>query len=264
MRAIIDDVEIDYIDEGAGVPLIFIHAFPLNKRMWDDQVRELSRQCRVITIDLPGFGGSGLSTSPGSMERYADYVNGLMQILELERAVIIGLSMGGYVSLAFYRRYPNAVRALVLANTRATADTAEARQRRFDSAEKAEREGSGAIADDMIPLFFGPRTIAERPDLIHNVRAMAEANNPAGLAAAQRAMAGRSDSSGLITGIGFPALVIAGTEDRLSSLSDAAHMRNEISGSQLHIVQAAGHLSNLEQPADFNEALARFIGSLGE
>src|SRR5262249_53687623 len=190
-------------------------------------------------------------------------VRGLMRILGLERAVIAGLSMGGYVSLAFYRRYPDAVRALVLANTRATADAPDARRRRFDSAEKAEREGSGAIADDMIPMFFDSRTIAERPDLIGNVRAMAETNSAAGLAAAQRAMADRADSSELITGIGFPTLVVAGTEDRLSSLAEAEFMRDRIPGSQLHIVQSAGHLSNLEQPSDFNEALSGFIGSLG-
>src|SRR5262249_25552395 len=131
MKAIIDDVQIDYTDEGAGIPLIFIHAFPLNKRMWEVQVQELRRQCRVITIDLPGFGVSELSASLSSMERFAEYVRGLMRILELERAVIAGLSMGGYVSLAFYRRYPDAVRALVLANTRATADAPDARRRRY-------------------------------------------------------------------------------------------------------------------------------------
>ena len=151
----LNGLSITYRDEGSGLPLIFLHAFPLNQTMWDDQSSELKKHCRVVTLDLRGFGQSSAPPGRFSMDQMAADVRGLMSVLDIEKAVLVGLSMGGYIALAFYRNYPEAVRALVLADTRASADTHEARLRRLKSAEKVKTAGSKAIADDMVPLLLG-------------------------------------------------------------------------------------------------------------
>lgn len=262
MKIEVNGIDIDYRDEGEGLPIIFIHAFPLNQTMWDEQVAALRGTCRAITLDMRGFGRSGFGSSSHSIDEMALDIHGLMNRLGIDRAVLVGLSMGGYVSLAFYRHYPGSVQALVLADTRATADTPEARERRIKSAEKAEREGSAAIADDMTPLLLGRSSLATRPDLIARTREMIEANSPAGIAAAQRAMAARRDSTDLLGTINVPVLVIVGSEDSLTPPAEAETMNRAISGSQLQVIDGAGHLSNLELPQLFNAALSAFIQTI--
>jgi len=254
-----NQISVDYRDSGSGVPVIFIHAFPLNQTMWDDQVTELQTQCRAITLDLRGFGKSDAPQGPYSMDQMAGDVRDLMSALGIDRAILVGLSMGGYVSLAFYRRYPQSVMALVLADTRASADTPEARERRLKSAAKAEKDGAHAIADDMVPLLLGPTTLGSRPSIVERVRTMIEANSPVGIAGAQRGMAERSDSTELLRGIELPALVIVGSEDMLTPVTEAENLSTGIPGAGLRVIERAGHLSNLERPEEFNAALIDFI-----
>ncbi|MFL6275981.1 MAG: alpha/beta fold hydrolase [Blastocatellia bacterium] len=262
MKATINHLNLEYRDQGSGEPVIFIHAFPLNQTMWDEQVAALSHRCRTITLDLRGFGGSDVADGPSMMEQMAADVRGLMAALEIERATLVGLSMGGYVSLAFYREYPDALRALVLADTRAGADTHAARERRLQSAEKAERQGAAVIADDMTPLLLGKTTQQTRPDIAARVRAMIEGNPSEGIAAAQRGMAGRRDSTYILAAIDFPTLIVVGAEDGLTPVAEAEALRDGIRGARLQIIEGAGHLSNLERPHEFNAALIEFIDSL--
>lgn len=262
MKATIHHLNIDYRDQGSGEPVIFIHAFPLNQTMWEEQLAALNHHCRAITLDLRGFGGSDVSDEPCTMEQMATDVRGLMAVLDIERATLVGLSMGGYVALAFYREYPDAVRALVLADTRASGDTHAARERRLQSAEKAEREGAAAIADDMTPLLLGKTTQATRPDLAVRVRAMIKGNSPKGIAAAQRAMAVRRDSIYMLPAIDFPTLILVGAEDGLTPVAEAESLRDGIRGARLQVIEGAGHLSNIERPHEFNAALIEFIESL--
>lgn len=262
MKATINHLNIDYRDQGGGEPVIFIHAFPLNQTMWDDQLTALSHHCRTVTLGLRGFSGSDVPDGPTTMEQMAADVRGLMSVLDIERATLVGLSMGGYVVLAFYREYPDAVRALVLADTRASADTHAAHQRRLQSAEKAEREGAAAIADDMVPLLLGKTTQETRPDITARVRAMIESNSPHGISAAQRGMAARRDSTYILTAIDFPTLILVGAEDQLTPVAEAEGMRDGIHGARLQVIDGAGHLSNLERPHEFNAALIEFIASL--
>ena len=262
MKAEVDGIEIDYSDEGSGLPVVFIHAFPMNRTMWDAQVAALGGRCRAVRLDLRGFGGSSVPDGPYSMDRMASDVRGLMAHLDIDRAVLVGLSMGGYISLAFYKLYPDAVRALVLADTRASADTEEGRERRFKSAEKAEREGSAAIVRDMEVAAFAPATREKRPDILERARAMIEANSPHGIAAAQRGMAARPDSTYTLIGIDCPTLILVGSEDSLTPVSEAEALRNGIPHSRLKIIEGAGHMSNMEQPERFNAALIEFIGSI--
>lgn len=262
MKATINGIEIDYRDEGAGVPVVFIHAFPLNQSMWDEQVSQLREHCRTITLDLRGFGRSEAPQDPFSIDEMAADVRGLMSILNIDRAVLVGLSMGGYVTLAFYRSYPDAVRAMVLADTRASADTSDARERRLKSAQKAEAEGSAAIANDMIPLLLGDTTLNTRPGTVDRVRSMIEANAPRVIAGAQRAMADRRDSTDALPNIEIPVMIIFGAEDKLTSAGEAESLRTNIKEARLGLIEAAGHLPNIERPAEFNALLTEFISSL--
>jgi len=262
MKAEIDGIEIDYSDEGSGLPVIFIHAFPMSRAMWDAQVAALRGVCRVITLDLRGFGKSSVPEGPYSMDAMASDVRALMAHLDIDGAVLVGLSMGGYVSFAFHRAYPDAVIALVLADTRASVDTHEGRERRFKSAEKAEREGAAAIASDMELVAFARSTVEGRKEILQRARTIIEANSPAGIAAAQRGMAARHDSTYTLIGIDCPTLILVGSEDALTPPSEAEAMRDGIPHARLKVIEGAGHMSNLEQPEQFNAALIEFIGSL--
>jgi 3-oxoadipate enol-lactonase len=262
MKADIKGASIDYRDEGSGMPVIFIHAFPLDQRMWDEQVEALRDRYRVVTFDVRGLGNSTADEGERTMFEMASDGRELMKRLSIDRAVIVGLSMGGYIALAFYRDYPDSVRALVLANTRAAADTDEGRERRVKSAERAEREGASAIADDMTPVAFASATLETRPDLVRRMRAMIEANSSSGIAAAQRAMAGRKDSTDLVSKMDFPVLIIAGSDDKLTPVAEMESLSRLIPTARLEVIQSAGHLSNLEQPAEFNRLLKDFFESL--
>ena len=262
MKSRINGIDIDYRDEGSGPAVVLIHAFPLNQTMWDDQLDKLRAHCRVVTIDMRGFGGSDAPPGPYLMNQMAADVRALLSSLNIDRAVLVGLSMGGYVSLAFYRDYPDAVTAMVLADTRATSDTGEARERRLKSAERAERDGSSAIADDMIPLLLGRTTIESRPAVIDRVRAMIESNQPRAIAAAQRGMAERRDSTDILGKIDLPVMILVGSEDTLTPMAEAEVLRAGIRGASLREIEGAGHLSNIERPEDFNAALIEFITAL--
>lgn len=262
MKATINGIRIDYRDEGSGLPVVFIHAFPLNQTMWDDQVAEARHQCRAITLDLRGFGKSDAPPGPYAMDQMATDVRGLLSFLNVNRAVVAGLSMGGYTALAFYRKYPDAVRAMVLADTRASADSHEARSRRIASAEKAEREGSAAIAKEVGPALLGETTRQTDPAILERVCEMIRNNSPQGIAGAQRGMASRRDSTYILPGIDVPVLIVVGAEDELTPPAEAESLLSGIPGSRLTVIEKAGHLSNFERPAEFNAALIEFIAGL--
>jgi pimeloyl-ACP methyl ester carboxylesterase len=262
MKIDINGINIDYADEGAGLPVIFVHAFALNQTMWDAQVAALKDKYRVITIDMRGFGNSDVVKGTSQMNEMAADVRGLMKALAIDKAVMVGLSMGGYVLLAFYREFKDVVQALVLADTRASADSDEARANRLRSAEKAEREGSSAIADETTPKLLGDTTLANNPDLVERVHSIQAANSPDGIAAAQRGMAVRRDATGLLAEIDCPTLVIVGTEDKITPPPEAEVIHRGLRNSKLRVIESSGHLSNMETPEEFNKALIEFIESL--
>ncbi len=248
----INGASIAYRDEGSGPPVLLLHAFPLSSAMWEGQIVALARHRRVIAPDTRGLGGSSLGEGQVTIDTYADDVAGLMRALGLERAAIVGLSMGGYIAFALLRRHPQLVSALVLANTRAGADTEEGRRGREESARTAEERGPAPVAEAMLPRLLSPGAPAE---LRERVRRMIEANSGAGIAAAQRAMAGRPDSTGLLASIAVPTLVIGAGQDPIITLEETRAMRAAIPNSRLLEIAHAGHLSNLEAPEAFNTAV---------
>ena len=262
MQIEVNDVRLEYREQGNGLPVIFLHAFALDQTMWDEQIATLKDNYQVISLDSRGFGQSSVVPGTSRMSDMAADVRGLMRARSIDRAVLVGLSMGGYVALSFMRSYPEAVRALVLADTRAGADSEEARANRLRSAEKAEREGAAVIADETTPKLLGETTKETRPEIVRRVHAIQSGNPPAGIAAAQRGMAARPDSTDLLATIAVPTLVIVGAEDTLTPPTEAEAIHKGIPQSQLVVIERAGHLSNLEQPDAFNDALRNFLATL--
>ncbi|MDQ3805341.1 MAG: alpha/beta hydrolase [Acidobacteriota bacterium] len=258
-RARVRGIQIAYEEAGRGEPVVLLHGFPFNRSLWREQVAALGGRFRVITPDLRGHGESAVGEGPATMEEMAADVAALLDELGVRGAVVGGLSMGGYVTLAFCRRFPERVRALVLADTRAQGDTDEARRAREETARRALSEGMEPIADSMLPKLLSPSALAARPDVAERVRAMILATPPEGAAAALRGMAVRPDQTDWLPEISVPTLIIVGSEDALTPPSDSETMRARIGGARLEVVEGAGHVSNLERPAEFNRALAEFL-----
>jgi pimeloyl-ACP methyl ester carboxylesterase len=245
---------------GSGPPVVLLHGFPFNRSLWREQAEALRDRYRVITPDLRGHGET-IATGEliFTMDEMAQDVAALLEHLQIDRAAIGGLSMGGYVALAFYRRFPLRVRTFILADTRPQAETDEARAHRETQAQKALTEGMEAIADAMMPKLFSHGTLAERPQIVARVREMITSNKPEAVAATQRGMAARTDHTQLLPRIIAPTLILVGSEDRITTPEDAELMHREIRGSRLETIKGAGHVSNLEQPEQFNRALRAFL-----
>lgn len=261
-KKLVRGVEIAYDDVGSGPSVVLLHGYPFNRSMWSDQVEELRRHHRVIIPDLRGHGESAVTPSPATMQSMASDVAGLLESLNISRATIGGLSMGGYVALAFYRLFPLRVRSLVLADTRAQGDTDEAKQNREQQAEKALREGMEGIADGLLPKLLAPETVTKHPEIVKRLRAMMAETNPEGAAAALRSMAERQDQTSFLSRIIAPTLILVGSEDAITPVADSELMHREIGGSRLRIIEGAGHVSNLERPEEFNAALVKFLNDV--
>lgn len=259
-RVAIRGVEWNVFDEGAGQPIVLVHGFPLDHTMWSGQLKAFSSDKRVIAPDLRGFGASPAADEMLSMEQFAEELAELLDVLKVgEPVVLCGLSMGGYIALAFVRKYADRLKALVLCDTRAAADSAEAAANRLKMAEQTLAEGAEVAAKAMLPRLFGKRTTAERPELIESVRRVMLATSPAAIAAAQRGMASRPDMTGYLPQIGAPTLVIVGEEDAISPVAEMRQIAQSIPGAQFAIVPEAGHMAPLENPAAFNAALEKFL-----
>ncbi len=259
-RIQIDNLNLAYTDTGgAGRPIVLIHGYPFNRSLWSEQITALSDSYRIIAPDLRGFGDSDASQDTSTMNLLAADVAALMDHLEIARATIGGLSMGGYVALAFYKQFASRVRALVLADTRAQADTEEGKQARAQQAEKALSEGMAGIADAMLPKLLTPETVSKRPEIVKFVRDMMLQTKPEGAAAALRGMAEREDQTGLLPKITVPTLILVGAEDAITPVADSEKMHQAIGGSHLVVLDHAGHVSNLERTQQFNDALLQFL-----
>jgi pimeloyl-ACP methyl ester carboxylesterase len=258
----INGMTLAFNDRGTGFPIVFLHAFPLNRTMWAKQEDALSSQCRVITIDLRGHGESDAPLWHYSLDQAADDVHGLLDYLSIRQAVFVGLSMGGYILFAFHRKFADRVKGMVLADTRAQADTDEGKQVRFEMAQIAYKQGARAIADMMIPKLLSPATIQTRPELVQHVRTMIEGNQVSGIAGDLMAMAERPDSIPLLRRITCPAQIIVGELDLPTPPSDATLMAHRIPNAHLAIIPGAAHLSNLERPDLFNETVRSFVANI--
>lgn len=261
MIALAGDIAIGYDDVGNGPPVVFLHGFPHNRSLWAPQLRGLTAPCRTLAFDLRGFGESSASP-PFSIDRYADDVAAVLATLGVDRVILAGLSMGGYVSFALWRRHPALVRAMVLCGTKATADDAQARAAREDMITLAREKGSAAVADKIISGMVGKATREKNPDLVEAMHRMMAMASPEGVAGALSAMLDRSDSTSTLATIDVPTLILVGEEDLLTPPSEARVMHAAISGSVFHVIANSGHVCNIERPAAFNHLLSEFLTSL--
>jgi pimeloyl-ACP methyl ester carboxylesterase len=257
-----------HVESGSGPTVVLLHAFPMDSSLWATQRSALSAAgYRVLTPDLPGFGGSAPSAEAPSVDVMADAVVGLLDHLGIERAVVGGLSMGGYVTMALLRRHPDRLSAIVLADTKAGADAPEAAANREAVAAAVESAGTAAgIADGMLPNLLGATTRDSRPDVVATVRRWIAAQPAAGVAWAQRAMAARPESLADIAAFGRPVLVLYGEQDTISPAADAMAMADaaRAGGSATTVVEipAAGHLTAVEDPEAVTRALLGWLATL--
>ncbi|MWA03899.1 alpha/beta fold hydrolase [Actinomadura sp. LD22] len=250
-------------DVGTGTPLVLLHAFPLSSAMWLEQRQGLANRFRVVTPDLRGFGGSRLGADDPSIDAMADDVAHLFRGLGVRRAVVGGLSMGGYVAMALCRRHPDLVLGVVLASTRAAADTGPVRENRLRQAEAIDRDGTvRVLLDELLPDLVGPTTYRQRALVYGRVRGLVQATPAPAAAWALRAMAGRPEAFETLRGLKVPALVMAGDEDVLATQDEARAMADALPNAELLVIPRAGHLCAVEQPDLFNQAVAEFAAAL--
>ncbi|MGH7693588.1 MAG: alpha/beta fold hydrolase [Gemmatimonadaceae bacterium] len=262
MIANLDRIKLGYDESGRGngFPVIFLHGFPHHRGLWAPQLASLSPLARCIALDLRGFGESSVAP-PYSMDQYADDVAAFMDALRIERAVICGLSMGGYIAFAMWRRHRSRIHALVLADTKASADTEEGREKRRAMAQLARERGSTAVADATITGMVGKHTRETSPQIVDVVYRILTKAPAAGVVGALEAMREREDSTPTLATIDVLTLIIVGEDDVLTSVSDAEAMHRAIYGSRLHVLARAGHVSNVERPSAFNHVLSEFLAT---
>jgi YbgC/YbaW family acyl-CoA thioester hydrolase len=257
------DAELAVEVRGEGVPVLFVHGFPLDRTLWRHQLATLSRVKR-IAFDLRGVGGSSAPTAADgyALGRYADDVVAVLDALGIRAAVVCGLSLGGYIAFELLRRHPERVRALVLADTKADADGAEAKRARDELAAVAERQGAAAVVEQLLPRLVSPTTLATQPEVVAQVREMAERWSVASLTGALRAMRDRPDSTETLRAVRVPTLVFGGQDDAIAPPRVTKAIAALVPGAQYHVIPAAGHLAPLEQPLATGRVLADFLGGL--
>ena len=260
----INGTSINYADTGGdGRPVVLLHAFPLNSGQWEQQVDALSGRFRLIVPDLKGFGGSDApeDASSYSMDDYADSVAGLLDELGVQRVTLVGLSMGGYIAFAFLRRHRDRVEALVLADTRAEADPPEGKEKRSKQQEMVRGEGTSGLIDALTGALISEATLNSKPDVVDRLRKLMD-NPPAGFVGGLEAMKTRPDSSGELSAIDVPTLVVVGEKDGVTPPDAARTIHNGVGNSEMIVIPGVGHLSNLEAPEDFTAALEKFLSAL--
>ena len=266
-RISLPTVDLAYIDRGSGQPVVLLHGFPLDHSMWSSQIDALSQTCRVIAPDLRGFGQSPLGNADPergiALEQYADDVAALLDALEIrEPIVLVGFSMGGYIAWQFARKYMSRLRALIQCDTRAAADTDEARANRLKMAEKIHEWGSGRVAEMMGPKLFAAGRFESNPEIVQALRQVIASSSPAAIAAAQRGMAARPDMTSFLPTINVPTLIIAGAEDALIPPKEMQQIAATVPHGQYIEIPNAGHMTTMENPEAVNAALTEFLARL--
>jgi len=251
--------ELAVCEAGSGETLVFLHGFPLDHTMWREQIAEFRSRGRVIAPDLRGFGKSP-PASPLSIESMADDTAAILDALGVREPIVLcGLSMGGYVAFQFWRKHRERVRALVLCDTRAVADTPEAAQGRREQIGRVGSEGVQPMADAMIGKLFAPRTLDQQTELVKRMRETMLAANPTGVVAALEALATRPDVSDYLPKITCPTLVVVGEHDAISPVAEMRTLAAAIPDAEFVVLEDSGHMSPLENPRAFNAALDGFL-----
>ncbi|SOE10177.1 Pimeloyl-ACP methyl ester carboxylesterase [Streptomyces sp. 2323.1] len=257
------EITVGYEDEGSGEPLLLVHGHPFNRSMWRPQIEHFSRAgWRVIAPDLRGYGESAVVPGTTPLETFARDLLALLDHLGIERCVLGGLSMGGQIVMECWRHFPERIRAVVLADTFAAAETTEGRAARHAMAERLVHEGMTGYAREVLAKMVAPHHLASHPEVAAHVMEMMTSTAPEGAAAALRGRAERPDYTAQLSQMPVPALVVVGTEDTYTPVSDAREIHDRMPDARLVLIERAAHLPNLERPEEFNAALEDFLRSL--
>jgi len=259
-----NNITVSYNDEGPdNAPvIIFIHGFPLNKSMWENQEKALKDNYRVITYDIRGHGNSELGAIDFSIDLFVKDLLCFMDALKIEKTIICGLSMGGYIALNAIENHPERFSALILSDTNCTADTYAGKEKRMNAIKSIKENGVEELANYLIPNLFAAESFNRDLKEIQDVREMIVKTSTQSLYNSLHALAERKETCGKLSEIKVPVLIIVGTEDVITPLDAARFMQSKIKGSLLRIIEHAGHLSNLENPYEFNSQLKKFVKSL--
>ena len=260
---IVNGIELAFVDQGAGTPVVLLHGFPLDHSMWNAQIDALSENYRVIVPDLRGFGRSGASDGTVTMQQFADDLASLLDGLEIDQPVVLcGLSMGGYVALQFWQKYRSRLRGLILCDTRAVCDTPETAAARREMAERVLREGPAPLVEGMVPKLFARTTAQEQPEMVDSLRRIMMDSNPRAIAAAARGMAQRPEMVSRLAEIDCPTLVIVGAQDAISTPDEMRAIARAIPNTRFVEIAGCGHMSPMERPAEVSAAMLEFLGGL--
>ena len=242
-------------------PLIFIHGFPFSHAMWDPQIAIFSKTHRVVTYDVRGHGQSETGDGQFTVEMFVDDLLMVMDHLKIEKAVLAGLSMGGYIALRAVERHADRFSGLVLCDTKSEADGNEAKIKRAAAMRAVKKDGVVSFASEFVKSVLTENTLKTKPQLVEAVLNLIRGNSPLGISGTLLALASRTDTTAALGKMNLPALILVGEEDKLTSPSASELMRKLLPNAILHVVPEAAHLSNLENPIVFNEKLAAFLKS---
>jgi 3-oxoadipate enol-lactonase len=264
MKAIINGWSIDYniYGKASGLPVVFIHGFPFSQEMWRSQVAELSGDYSVVTYDVRGHGESEVGDGQYTIEFFVDDLIGLLDHLRIEKAVVVGLSMGGYIALRAIERNPERFRGLVLCDTRSEADTNEGKIKRAGNIQSVKNDRVKKYAEEFVKAVFASQTLERNPEAVKFIRKIIEKTSPIAIAGTLLALASRTDTTESLSKINVPTLILVGEHDALTPVSAAKSMNERIRQSKFHVISNAAHLSNLENPEEFNKHLSGFLRRL--
>lgn len=261
----VNNFHLSYDDVGEGsVPIIFLHGYPFDKTMWKLQLDFLKSSFRLIPCDIRGFGKSTDEESPLSIDLFADDLIQFMDKLGITKAVICGLSMGGFIALNAIKRFPARFEALILCDTQCIADTAEVKENRYKIIDKIKVEGVTNFNEGFIKSVFHKDSITNKKELVEQLRSVVFSNSKHIIMQGLVALAERSETCSTLNEITVPTLIICGREDEVTPLAQSESMHEAIKGSVLHIIDNAGHVSNLEQTDEFNKLLLDFLTVVGK
>lgn len=258
-RKKIRGIEMVYDDIGQGEPMLLIHGQPFDRTMWSDQVEMLSSQFRLIIPDLRGYGESGIPTEMVLLDELALDLNELLNELNIESAIVMGLSMGGQIAMELFKLFPQQVRGLVLADTDSRAEDAVGYERRLKLSQQIREDGLKKFTQERIHYFISNHTMQNLPEVVTRLRTMMASTSSLGSSLVQRGRAERKDLTPYLSGIEVPVLIVVGEEDEFTPVATAKFMHEKIRGAELAIIKKAGHIPNMEQPDAFNDVLKRFL-----
>ena len=264
MRLVVDGIGIEYTVQGprAGIPIVLIHGFPFSKEMWKPQTDVLARDSYVVTYDVRGHGKSDVGDGQYSLELFVDDFFALLDHLKITHVVAVGLSMGGYIALRAIEREPGRFRGLVLCDTKSEADNNDGKVRRMAQIKSIKSQGLKSVVDGFLSSIFYEKTFENNPQAVEAIRATILSTDPLAVCGTALALAARTDTTSTLYTISVPTLILVGRHDVLAPPSAANAMKAKIPDAGLHLINNAGHISNLENPREFNSYLLEYLKKL--